>query len=75
MENALTRKEALRGMTIWGARSNFEEKEKGKYIDGIMKQNPKHGLALMEVILIIIIKNYLILKIAVFQIVKNFIIC
>lgn len=29
MENALTREEALRGMTIWAARSNFEEKEKG----------------------------------------------
>lgn len=29
MENALTRVEALRGMTIWAAYSNFEEKEKG----------------------------------------------
>jgi predicted amidohydrolase YtcJ len=29
MENALTREEALRGMTIWAAKSNFEEKEKG----------------------------------------------
>jgi predicted amidohydrolase YtcJ len=28
-ENALNRVEALRGMTIWAARSNFEEKEKG----------------------------------------------
>lgn len=28
-ENALSRVEALRGMTIWAARSNFEEKEKG----------------------------------------------
>lgn len=28
-ENALTREEALKGMTIWAARSNFEEKEKG----------------------------------------------
>ena len=28
-ENALTREEALRGMTIWGAKANFEEKEKG----------------------------------------------
>ena len=28
-ENALSRIEALRGMTIWAARSNFEEKEKG----------------------------------------------
>lgn len=29
MENALSRKEALKGMTIWAALSNFEEQEKG----------------------------------------------
>lgn len=29
VENALTREEALKGMTIWAAYSNFEEKEKG----------------------------------------------
>ncbi len=29
MENALSRQETLRGMTIWAARSNFEEQEKG----------------------------------------------
>ncbi len=29
MENALTRAETLRGMTLWAAYSNFEEKEKG----------------------------------------------
>ena len=29
MENALTREETLKGMTIWAAHSNFEEKEKG----------------------------------------------
>jgi hypothetical protein len=28
MENALTREETLKGMTIWAAYSNFEEKEK-----------------------------------------------
>ena len=28
-ENALTREETIRGMTIWAAYSNFEEKEKG----------------------------------------------
>lgn len=28
-ENALSRKDALRGMTIWAAKGNFEEKEKG----------------------------------------------
>lgn len=29
MENALTREETLKGMTLWAAYSNFEEKEKG----------------------------------------------
>ncbi len=34
MENALTREQALRGMTIWAARSNFEENEKGSLEKG-----------------------------------------
>jgi predicted amidohydrolase YtcJ len=29
MENALSREETLKGMTIWAAYSNFEENEKG----------------------------------------------
>ncbi len=29
MDNALSRQETLRGMTIWAAKANFEEKEKG----------------------------------------------
>ncbi|GAB3812960.1 hypothetical protein GCM10028895_04510 [Pontibacter rugosus] len=29
MENALSREDALRGITIWAAKSNFEEGEKG----------------------------------------------
>ena len=29
MENALTREQTLRGMTIWAAKANFEEQEKG----------------------------------------------
>lgn len=33
-ENALTREETLRGMTIWAAKSNFEEKEKGSLEKG-----------------------------------------
>ena len=34
MENALTREQALCGMTIWAARSNFEEGEKGSLEKG-----------------------------------------
>lgn len=33
-ENALTREEALRGMTIWAAYANFEEQEKGSLEKG-----------------------------------------
>lgn len=33
-ENALTREATLRGMTIWAARSNFEENEKGSIETG-----------------------------------------
>ncbi len=33
-ENALTREETLRGMTIWAAKSNFEENEKGSIEKG-----------------------------------------
>lgn len=44
MENALTAEEALRGMTIWAAKANFEEKEKGslevgKFADFVMMEN------------------------------------
>jgi predicted amidohydrolase YtcJ len=43
-ENALTREQALRGMTTWPARANFEEKEKGsiepgKYADFVILDN------------------------------------
>lgn len=36
MENALSREEALRGMTIWAAFANFEEQEKGSLEVGKM---------------------------------------
>jgi predicted amidohydrolase YtcJ len=34
MENALTREQAMRGITIWAAKSNFEENEKGSLEKG-----------------------------------------
>lgn len=34
VENSLNREEALRGMTIWAAKGNFEEKEKGSIEKG-----------------------------------------
>lgn len=44
MENALTREDALKGMTIWAAYSSFEEKEKGslekgKYADFVILED------------------------------------
>lgn len=64
IENALTRKEALRGMTIWAAKSNFEEHgkgsiEKGKFADFIildkdlMKETPENILGIQ------VLKTYL----------------
>lgn len=43
-ENALTRQQAVRGMTIWAAKSNFEENEKGsiekgKFADFVLLDN------------------------------------
>ena len=57
MENSLNREEALRGMTIWAATSNFEEKEKGSLEKGkfadfiildadIMKEAPEKLLGI-----------------------------
>lgn len=64
MENALTREEALRGMTIWAAKSNFEEKEKGslepgKFADFIMLDKDLMKANENELLQINVLKTYL----------------
>jgi predicted amidohydrolase YtcJ len=54
IENALTREEALKGMTIWAAYSNFEEDEKGsietgKFADFIIVDQDFMEVDLIEV--------------------------
>lgn len=60
MENALSREQTLRGMTIWAAKSNFEEHEKGslekgKFADFIVLDKdimkiPENGILSVKVL-------------------------
>jgi predicted amidohydrolase YtcJ len=64
MENALTREEALRGMTIWAAKSNFEEKEKGslepgKFADFIILDKDLMKANENELLQVNVLKTYL----------------
>lgn len=59
VENALTREQALRGMTIWAAKANFEENEKGSLekgkfadfviLDGDLMKEPAEKLLQVKV--------------------------
>lgn len=64
MENALTREEALRGMTIWAAKANFEEKEKGslevgKFADFVIMDTDIMKAAPHQILANKVIKTYL----------------
>lgn len=64
MENALTREEALRGMTIWAAKSNFEEKEKGslekgKFADFVILDKDIINVSEKELLQTIVLKTFL----------------
>jgi predicted amidohydrolase YtcJ len=61
--NALTRQEAIRGMTIWAARSNFEEGEKGslergKWADFIILDRDLMTIPAKEVLESIVLATY-----------------
>jgi predicted amidohydrolase YtcJ len=63
-ENALTRIEALRGMTIWAAKANFEEKEKGsiepgKYADFVIMDEDLMKVGASELPKISVLKTFI----------------
>ena len=64
IENALTRKEALKGMTIWAAKANFEESEKGslekgKLADFIILDTDLLTADPLKILKTIVLKTYL----------------
>ena len=64
MENALTREETLRGMTIWAAKAAFEEQEKGslekgKAADFIILDADLINCALPDVLKIKVVTTYI----------------
>jgi hypothetical protein len=64
MENALTREEALRGMTTWAAKANFEEKEKGslekgKFADFVILDNDLMKEAPEKLLEVKVVKTFL----------------
>lgn len=63
-ENAISRIEALRGMTIWAAKANFEEKEKGsiepgKYADFVIVDRDLMKVQPGEIPKVQVLKTYI----------------
>lgn len=64
VNNALTREQALRGMTIWAAKSNFEEQEKGslevgKLADFIIVDTDLMKAAATKILKSTVLKTYI----------------
>jgi predicted amidohydrolase YtcJ len=64
MENALSRQQALKGMTIWAAKSNFEEGEKGsiekgKWADFIMLDKDLMEVAPPDILQTTVLATYI----------------
>ncbi|MGI8599453.1 MAG: amidohydrolase family protein, partial [Chitinophagaceae bacterium] len=64
MENALSRDQAIKGMTIWAAKSNFEEHEKGslekgKFADFIILDRDLMTVKAEEVLSTTVLATYL----------------
>lgn len=63
-ENALTRKQALTGMTLWAAKANFEENEKGsiepgKYADFVILDKDIMKIKGSEIPKVKVLKTYI----------------
>ncbi|MBN2758078.1 MAG: amidohydrolase [Bacteroidales bacterium] len=64
IENALSREEALRAITIWAAKSNFEENEKGsieagKFADFVVTQDDIMKIDLIEITKVKVLETYI----------------
>ena len=64
MENALSRKEALKGMTIWAAIANFEENEKGslepgKAADFVILENDIMNIKESDILKVAVLQTFI----------------
>ncbi|MET3113354.1 putative amidohydrolase YtcJ [Pedobacter sp. CG_S7] len=64
MDNALSKEQALKGMTIWAAKANFEEKEKGslekgKFADFIILDQDMMTVSASSILNTQILKTYI----------------